>query len=367
MRIAVVTCYFDPDYVRARVLRAAIAGCPDTEVLVVKNRHRGMFRYIEMIWKIADLRLRHRPDVYVLTFRGQEMLPIALMLKGSKPLIFDEFIVPLAWANAEKHKGTPVVVVKKLLARLSASLYKRWLAACHLILTDTEVHADISAELSGINRSRYVPIPVSTDETVFFPRQSKTKENLFQVFYYGNMLPLHGLAFVLAAAEELVSDPTVLFVIAGGGHAAQTAIESAKGRGARIEYHSWIAFDEIPHVIAESNLCLAGPFGNTPQGQSVITGKTYQFLASSAPTLVGESRATTLFRDKDNCLLVPQGDAVKLAEVIRWSVEHPDALAAIGTNGRRSYDDHFSVQMVTARLTPVLDQYRRPPVESPAP
>ena len=55
-------------------------------------------------------RRQQKPDVYLLTFRGYEMLPFyALLIAGSQPVVFDEWINPLevvawtppatSWAN----------------------------------------------------------------------------------------------------------------------------------------------------------------------------------------------------------------------------------------------------------------------------
>src|SRR5581483_5008721 len=99
--IAVITCYHDPDYVRARTLRAALDRLDDVRLVIVKNRHRGLLRYPEVIRQVRRLQRQQTIDAYLLTFRGQEILPLMLRLACRTPLIFDEFIVPLAYATEE--------------------------------------------------------------------------------------------------------------------------------------------------------------------------------------------------------------------------------------------------------------------------
>src|SRR6476469_6769940 len=143
MKIAVITCYHDPDYVRARTIRAALKAVPGVKVLEIKNTHKGMLRYPEVLWKIWKSRRNDRPDAYVLTFRGQEILPFVQLMIGKKPLVFDEFIVPIAYANGEKHKKSLKIRVFYMLARLSEPMYRLWLQKCRVVLSDTKAHAEL--------------------------------------------------------------------------------------------------------------------------------------------------------------------------------------------------------------------------------
>src|SRR6476620_60243 len=104
MKVAIITCYNQPDYVRAKTLRAAATLIKDIEVIEIKNSQTGVLRYLEIIWKVAKSRYRDKPDVYLLTFRGYEvLLPIRLISLG-KPLIYDEFINPIEWVVLEKRQ-----------------------------------------------------------------------------------------------------------------------------------------------------------------------------------------------------------------------------------------------------------------------
>ena len=89
-KLAVVTCQPDPDYVRARTLRAGLAAISDIKVLVLKNRYRGVLRYLEIAWKLVVIRWKHNPDIYLLTFRGYEILPWLLLLARGKKVIFED-------------------------------------------------------------------------------------------------------------------------------------------------------------------------------------------------------------------------------------------------------------------------------------
>lgn len=364
MKVAVITCYFDPNYVRARTIRAGVQAVPGVQTIIVKNMHRGILRYPEMVWKLIQLRRKQHPDVWLLTFRGQELLPLVLLLAGRKPVIFDEFIVPIAYAKGEGHARSLPTSIKHMLSRLSEPLYRLWLRQSALILADTQAHAELSARTSHVNMRQYRVLPVGADEKLFWPSNLSKSQQLarpFTIFFYGNMLPLHGLPVVLEAAEQLRGKPNIEFLIVGGNKPMRRLVEAAREHGARIVYEPWVPFEQLPAAIHAASLCLAGPFGNTPQAQHVITGKTYQFLACEAPVVVGASEATLVyFANKRNALVVTQDDAAALAKAIEWAAAHRSELVDIGRAGRNTYNKHFSHSIITAEFIKLINEVSSP-------
>lgn len=356
MKIAVITCYFDPDYVRARVIRSALTSLPGVRPIIIKNQHRGLWRYPEVLWKLWRVKRDQKPDAYLLTFRGQEILPWVQLIIGKKPLIFDELIVPIAYATGENHSRTLAIRVKHFLARRSENMYRRWLRRCYAILADTTAHAELSARISHVNLSKYTVVPVGTDETLFKPLPAVVPAEPFRVFYYSTgMQPLHGLAYVLEAAKRLRASD-IEFLIVGGKKPLRHAVARAVEQGAHITYEPWIDFKELPQTMAASGICLGGPFGDTPQAHHVITTKTYQMLAAGVPVLVGASEATQeFFIDKENALVVPQADAAALAKAIEWAQKHPAELRIIAETGRKLYEKQFSGIAIARILQPLLD------------
>ena len=139
MKVAVITCYYEPDYVRNRVMREALNAQEKVEIFEIKNKHRGLWRYHEVFWKTVRLKSREKPDAYFLTFRGQEMLPLIQLIAGRKPVWFDEFIVPGAYIKQEKRKSLSYKV-KVAILRTGLPIYNFFLKRCSKILTDTTAH-----------------------------------------------------------------------------------------------------------------------------------------------------------------------------------------------------------------------------------
>jgi glycosyltransferase involved in cell wall biosynthesis len=358
VKLAIITCYKDPDYVRARSLRAALATLPDVETIVIKNRHQGILKYPEVLIKTVRARWHQKPDAYLLTFRGYELLPAVLLITLGKPLIFDEFINPLEVVAEHRQQKDFLTSTAMSLWTPVGWLYYRLLRGCRIVLTDTPAHATFTAQLSGLNPNKYASIAVGADETVFKPRQPKPIDTKrFRVLFYGSMLPLHGLKYVLQAAEQLKTNPVIQFLIIGGNKAAAKQVATAQKRGANIEYRPWVDFAEIPILIAQTDLCLAGPFGNTVQSQYVINGRTFQLLASQAPVVVGKinngSEINGLL-DKQTCLVVPQGDAKAIAQAIIWAQAKPQELSKIAESGRILFENRFSAQVLGQQLQKLL-------------
>ncbi|HET8709097.1 MAG TPA: glycosyltransferase [Candidatus Saccharimonadales bacterium] len=359
MKVVSITCYFNPDYVRTQVLEQALHSLPEVELIPIHNTKRGAGRYPEILWKLLKFKFsRTKPDVYLLNFRGYELLPLVVLLAGRKPIVYDEFINPVeVLAEHRKQKDSTAVRLAMGVFNVFATFYYWLLRRCNVILMDTEAHAVFTAHESGLPPAKYKAIPVSTNEAVFTPQVQPSAEHpKFQVFYYGSMVPLHGAKYVVEAAKLLQDEPEISFLIVGKSKTAahKAAIDDAVANGARITYKEWIDFNDLPQHFADSAICVGGPFGDTPQSRFVVTGKTYQILASQAVVLVGQNQATRLFQDKQNALVVPQADAKAIAESIRWAYQNQDQLPAIAKTGRALYDQHFSNAIVAQDLHEIL-------------
>jgi glycosyltransferase involved in cell wall biosynthesis len=352
VKVCIITCYKQPDYIRAKTLRAALESNDGVELFVVKNSRVGALRYPEVFIKILMTRVKYRPDVYILTFRGYEMLiPVRLATLG-KTFIFDEFINLVEWVVYEHKKLKQHGLGEKLLK----SVYRFWLNTADLILTDTVSHADLSSKMMRIPRAKYVPLIVSTDENLFNANktpQTRQSADILRVFYYGNMLPLHGVEIVLDAIKLLDNEKVELTLI-GGDEKMLAAVDRAREAGVNVTYKAWVDFKELPGYMQRADICLAGPFGGTFQSQYVLTGKSYQFLQMKRPIIVGENKESNIFTDKKDALIVKQASAKNLARAINWAYENRTKLPAIGQAGFLLYQRKLSNKVLARRVKELL-------------
>ena len=353
MKVAVVTCHNQPDYIRAVTLRQAVIAQRDISPRIIKNRSRGILRYLEMMLRVTWLRLRYNPDIYILTFRGYELLPFMTLITVGKKLIYDELINPIEWLQEARTERWAKLIPQKPLKQFNRLLLSR----CQTVITDTAAHTDYVRKLMNLPAKLFVDLPVGTDETMFHKKASakSAKKGAFRVFYYGSMLPLHGLDIVLQAAEQL-TDFAITFTIIGGKRNMAERIADAQARGVHITYKSYVPFSEIPSEIAKADVCLAGPFGDTTQATHVLTGKAYQFLAAGAVTVIGQNKASSQFHNQKNALVVPLGNAKALADTLRWAYTHQGKLPAIAAAGHDTYSHYYSSTILAKKMAQILQR-----------
>jgi glycosyltransferase involved in cell wall biosynthesis len=355
MKVCIVTCYKQPDYIRALTLRESLSEIEGVDLVVVKNTQTGVLRYFEVMYKVLTTRFKEKPDMFILTFRGYELLMPMRLLTAGKTYVFDEFINLYEWVVFEHKK----LKDGSAGARLLKNWYRFWLKRTDAILTDTVSHADLSAEIMRLPRERFYPLIVSTDEHTFKPDASSNgtvyaDPKAFQVFYYGNMLPLHGVDVVIDAAKRLKKRSDIHFTIVGGKEALAEKVRQAVGEGAHIDYKKWVEFDQLPRYMAAADVCLGGPFGGTFQSQYVITGKTYQLLQMGCAVVIGKSKESHIFTDKKNALIVEQGNAKALADAFVWAYENQDKLPAIAKSGHELYVKELSNKALTTQVRHLL-------------
>lgn len=350
-KVCVITCYAQPDYIRARTIRAGLRLLPDVEVVVVKNTHTGFLRYGEVVLKLIKTRFTKNPDIYILTFRGYEMLPIVRVITLGKKLVFDEFVNLIEHTVYEHHKlkegGLATVILQ--------AGYRFWLKTADIILADTPSHADYSSELMKISREKYVPLIVSTDEETFDVSKDKNApHDELRVFFYGlYMLPLHGLDVMLDAMRLLKNENVTLHIIGGKARTAEE-IHAAHREGVHVTYQQHVPYDDLVNYVHDADIVLGGPFGDTVQSQFVIGGKVFQFLRSGKPTIVGINEESGIFTDKKDALVIPQGNPQALADALKWAKAHPKELAGIGEAGRKLYEAKLSNKVLAEQLRALL-------------
>lgn len=351
-----VLSYKEPRYVRSLFIIQLLEKLPNVKLYRAINNSRGVFRYPQTLIKLLWLRITKRPDVYILGFRGLEIFWLVRILTIGKSLVYDEFLNPYLWL-VEEHKKIPKHSLReKGLRAYVASTYR----FSKLVLSDTDAHAEYSAKTFSLPKSKLLTLYVGTDENLFQPIDKQVVRNpkIFQVFFYGNFLPLHGLDIIVESANILKEYTDIKFVIVGGAKRKKSLKkfkENINRLGLKnVEHRPWIEFNDIPKLVTQSDLCLGGPFGGTPQAEKVITGKTYQFLSMGAPTLIGSIDEDSGLRDKVNCLIVPQGNPSALAEKIKWAYTNKDKLITIGKNGKLIYEKKFSQNSQSEKLERAL-------------
>ena len=355
MRICYVLSYRAPDYIRTQSLLTAIGRLPGVECYPAINVATSLRRYRQTLEKVAHIQKMHRPDLYVLGFRGHELYWPLRHLVGRRPIIFDAMMSPsLALAEENQYGG-----IGRLASHLIAPLEKRILHDADLVLADTQAHVQAFIERFRLPPEKILALPVGAVETAPMALSPGCQSRL-RVLFYGSFLPLHGFDTILSACAELKELPLDIDFI-GTNSKVEAELRKVLGRTGQLRYRTrrWIPFSDIvQHELPSTDLCLGGPFGNTPQGRRVITGKTAQAMAQAVPTIVGETVNSMPFIHQKNCLYVPQGHAKALSESIAWANQNRKQLVAIGLRGQVLYRENLSLDIITKKLTHLLRRFQ---------
>lgn len=359
--VCYVVAYKDPGYVRTRTMRAALQRLNDCVLYDATNKRPGWTRYFETIAKAVRIRFRHNPDVYILGFRGHEIFWIVRLIAMGKRLVFDEFMSPSDALISEKKLGS----FGRVLGHIVLPLERFCLRKSDHCITDTVMHKDFIANRFTIasNNIDVVYVGATTpefDEGRGGKAAPGDSEGILNVLFYGTFLPLHGMDVILKACQ-LMKDKSIVFHIIGGKGKALADFRKTRNELelSNVQHKTWVELDELQSVfIPGADLCLGGPFGGTPQAMRVITGKTMQFLAQSKPAIVGRTDEPAGFVDRENCLLVKQASPRHLAEVLDWAIANKERLPEIGRNGRKLFQERFSVEAIAEQLKPALSARR---------
>lgn len=349
MKICYVLSYRDPSYIRTRSLIAALEGIDGITLLKATNTIRNPFRYLQTLLTLIRMRMFDNPDAYLVGFRGHEIYWLVRLIVGRKPIIFDALMSPYAALHDERKFGA----VGNCLSTLIKGMEKKILQNADYVLTDTQEHCTYYAHEFDVAIEKLQAIPVGADERCnLLTRGIDKPSSQFIVLFYGSFLPLHGIPVILKAAA-LLKDLPITFKFIGGS--SRNIAEFKKLVVAQqlknVIHQKWIPFDQlISTEIPSADLCLGGPFGGTPQAFRVVTGKTSQCLALGRTTIIGQIAEDFGFRDRENCLLVRQGDPEILANTIRWAWENHRALSAIGRNGQIHYQKMLSLETIRQSL-----------------
>ena len=355
MRICYVLAYRAPGYIRTRSLLAALNSLPNIECHTAINTCTGIGRYRDTLEQVKHIERKYKPDLYILGFRGHELYWPLRRLIGKRPLILDAMMSPSLALAQENQYG----LAGRLLSRLITPIEKSILRDANFILTDTAAHVEAFGHRYQLNPTQLAALPVGAVETAPVA-QSPGQSDRLRVLFYGSFLPLHGSNVIFQACHTLNDLPLDLDFIGTNAH-VETQLQQAFKPGLPLRYRArrWVPFEDLlQHELPTADLCLGGPFGNTPQAQRVITGKTSQALAQAVPTVVGETAAMQGFIHQQNCLLVPQANPQALAMSLRWAFENRTKLSDIGQKGRQLYQEQLSLAVVAQGLGNILQKFQ---------
>ena len=269
---------------------------------------------------------------------------------------------PVVW-DAFLSLYDTVVEDRRMLGRgnpLAWLLYAwEWLAcrAARVVVLDTAAHAAYFVAKFGLREKDVASVPVGAEPEAFPPLAATPGGETLNVLFYGQFIPLHGIATIVRAAQGARGE-AIHWILIGTGQEAPRIRALLDEAPADVEWIPWLEYEELIERIAGADVCL-GIFGDTDKAARVIPNKVFQILSAGAPLITRDSPAIRelLAPDMPGVYLVPPGDASALLDAVRRFAEERDSLPPYPLH--RDLAARIAPGAIGARILSVIETVRR--------
>jgi glycosyltransferase involved in cell wall biosynthesis len=310
-------------------------------------------------WSMVAMMRATRPDVVV---ASSPPLPAAAaaaaVAKGRRvPFVLE---VRDLWPDSAVAMGMlqdgPTV---QAAARLEAALYAQ---ATRIIALTEGIRDGVLAKGVSPGKVRLVTNGIDldiVDEAPMVPVD--LPPDPFVAMYVGAHGTYSSLGTVLDAAELLLSDPAILFVLVGGGDQKEALLEDAAARGLHnVRFVDPIPKREVPSWLARADACIL-PYQDRELFAGALPNKTFDYLASGAPLVVAAPRGelTRLVLDGECGVVVPPEDPGAMANAIAALAADRARAQALGANGARLVRSDYDRAALAARFVETVESVAR--------
>ena len=332
-----------------------------------------VLRAVEL--KLACLRLLlkyvftvGRYEVMLVGYIGHFDMPLAWLLTRfpRRPLVFSP-LISLYDTLVDDRRS---IAEGSVMSRFLRWLDRQTCAKADLVLLDTEAHIDYFVQEFNLPRQRFARVfvgAVEPDEAAGpdLQEDAATKEGPdapsedtpFRVLFVGKFIPLHGLPFMLEAANRLKDVPDIEFHFVGSGQLTDEIHETARRLNLEnVRFTDWIPYEQLHLFLRGWGVCL-GIFGTSDKAVRVIPGKVFVALSAGQAVITADSPAIReLLTDGESAVLCRRGDPEALAGAIRRLHGDRELLRRIAEGGSRVFRDHASTVQIGRSASAVLEK-----------
>lgn len=274
---------------------------------------RLLATYPGLIWRL----MRAPPaDAILVSYPGH--LDVFVIWAFAKlrgmPVVWDVFLSAYNTVVEDREK----LKAGSLFAKLLRWFEKRAVRSVTRAFMDTQSHAKYLAELAGLPKGAVGHVPVGVEPEAF-PPQSKAEtsaSDTIDVLFYGQFIPLHGIATIIEAAH-LDRSARIRWTLIGKGQSEGDIRAMLDAHPLEtVNWIPWVNYADLIGHIAAADVCL-GVFGTSDKAGRVIPNKVYQILSAGKPLVTRESSdLEVLLGEDDAARYVPPGNAQALLKAI---------------------------------------------------
>ena len=234
------------------------------------------------------------------------------------------------------------------------------------VLSD-DLRANLAAKVPPAHRSKIRVIPNFVDTDAIRPADRRTpyRRELgigdeTVVLYAGNVGFSQSLELVVAAATELRDDPSVVFLVNGGGSALEGLKATVSGAGlTNVRFAPYQPIGRLSEVLATGDVHLV-PL-KAGLARSSVPSKSYSILAAGRPLLASVDEGTEVARmvATAGCgVAVPPDDPASFVTALRGLLADGPGRRTMGDAGRRWVETWASPASVAAAYEDLFQELR---------
>ncbi len=314
---------------------------------VIRLGIRSIHTYFRLLRKYYSMHIPY--DVMMLGYTGQFDVFLARLLSWTsrRPLVLDVLMSLFLIASERK------LASRNLLRWIEYAAYR----LPNMLILDTPEQAEWFEQTYGIQRSRFHLVPLGADENFFKPLPSKKPDGKFRALYYGTFIPLHGVEYIIRAAELLRERKQFEFLLIGRGPERAKAKTLVLKLGLQnVIFHEWVPLEDLPRFVAECDVLL-GVFGITEQSKRTIQNKIYQGLAMAKPVITGDAPAVrSTLTHRVHAYLVERGSPDALANAIVSLESNPVICSQMAEAGYHLFREQFTVEAIGRRTLKHIEE-----------
>jgi len=340
---------YDPQYTRVRTVVKGLRRAGAQVVECSSQIKPRPFRYAHLTWEY--FRIGGGTNTVVVSEAGHAYVPLAYILTTltRRSLIFDAFY---PYSLVEEEKDRPPGALGKA--------WYHWLDGCmprlcDAVLVDTTATADYFASEFNLPRDLFHPIPIGSDDELYFPRDTRHSGSRLSVLLVTSFYALHGVEHVLQAAHLLRDHHDVSFMIVGDGP-MKAKMQALAGdlNLTNTAFLGRISPRLLPLLISDADICL-GQFGNTEHAHMVIPAKVFDALAMAKPVITSDARTVkSELRSEDAVFFCDIAVPTAIRDAILTLKNDNDLRARLSANGYRVYQDRYSLDHVGQSVAAVI-------------
>jgi glycosyltransferase involved in cell wall biosynthesis len=246
-----------------------------------------------------------------------------------------------------------------LLARITYALDSTACRIADIVILDTNAHCAFFHDTFKVPLNKMFRVYASADQAVFYPRPAPVKAPGFTVLFVGKYIPLHGIEYIVGAADILKGEDDIRFIFIGKGQLYPEIQRMVHDKNlSNIEFIDWVKYETLPDYLAAADVCL-GIFSATDKASRVIPNKVFQAMAMGKAVITGRTPGSAEgLVDGSNILLCNVADPEDLARAIKRLKEDAGLKELLERNARHTFEQIFGEEAVKSSLVKVLEAAR---------